>query len=105
MPPERGKTLRDVTITPAPRSVQSSGGGVPTPAGSTFEVVRRGYDRDQVDRALRELRDRLAAAESARQAAERHAQKLEDELRAAKAAAQSVEPGISKMQWRPPNLS
>lgn len=63
------------------RPVQPSGG---VPAGSAFDIVRRGYDRDQVDAQLRELRTRLAAAESSRQAAEHHARATEDELRTAR---------------------
>jgi cell division septum initiation protein DivIVA len=94
MPPDRGTTLRQVTITPAHNSVQSSSGGV---SGSSFEIVRRGYDRDQVDHMMRELRDRLNAAESARQNAEQHAQKVEVELRSARSAAQSApEPAMSQ---------
>ena len=58
----------------------------PQPASSaaSFDVVRRGYDRDQVDAQLRELRDRLAAAEAARAGAEQHARATEDELRTAR---------------------
>lgn len=47
-------------------------------------MVRRGYDRDQVDAQLRELRERLTVAESGRQTAEQHARATEDELRAAR---------------------
>ena len=70
-----------MTIGSAHRPVQPSGG---VPAGSSFDIVRRGYDRDQVDAQLRELRERLAAAESSRQTAEHHARATEDELRAAR---------------------
>ena len=68
----------------------------PNPAGSSFDVVRRGYDRDQVDRMLRDLRDRLNAAESARQSAEHHVKKTENDLRAARAATQAPEPAMSQ---------
>lgn len=54
-------------------------------------MVRRGYDRDQVDARMRELRDRLATAEAARQGAEQHARATEQELRA-RAAAQADAP-------------
>lgn len=61
----------------------------PIPSGSPFDVVRRGYDRDQVDAQLRELRERLSAAETARVTAEQHARATEDELRAARAKGSS----------------
>jgi cell division septum initiation protein DivIVA len=95
MAPDRGMTLRQVTITPAHNSVQSNG-GASTSAGSSFEIVRRGYDRDQVDRMMRDMRDRLNAAESARQNAEQHAQKVEVELRSARSAVQAPEPAMSQ---------
>lgn len=60
---------------PGPRSA---------PAARPLDVVRRGYDRDQVDAALRELRDRLSATETARQTAEQHAGATEAELRTAR---------------------
>lgn len=55
-----------------PKSSTTAGG--PVGGASSFEVVRRGgYDRDQVDRRMREMQERLASAESARQAAEKRA--------------------------------
>ncbi|MGH8964061.1 MAG: hypothetical protein ACRDXB_01850 [Actinomycetes bacterium] len=69
-----------MTISTPPNSVHSSG-GVASPAGASFDIVRRGYDRDQVDAQMRELRERLTAAESARKAAEQHARGTEGELR------------------------
>ena len=49
-------------------------GGGPVNSGPSFEVVRRGgYDRDQVDSQLRDLKERLAAAEAGRKAAEQRA--------------------------------
>jgi cell division septum initiation protein DivIVA len=77
-----------VTIRPPQSPVQSTGGA---PAGSAFDIVRRGYDRDQVDAQLRELRDRLAAAEASRHAAEHHARATEDELRTARAQSPAAE--------------
>ena len=67
---------------------------LPQPASSStsFDVVRRGYDRDQVDAQLRELRDRLAAAETARAGAEQHARATEDELRTARSRAGTEAP-------------
>jgi cell division septum initiation protein DivIVA len=73
-----------VTISTPPNSVHSSG-GVASPAGASFDIVRRGYDRDQVDAQLRELRDRVTSAETARKAAEQHARAIEGELRTARA--------------------
>ncbi|NMH99594.1 hypothetical protein [Pseudonocardia acidicola] len=49
-----------------------------------FDVVRRGYDRDQVDAEIAALRERCAAAEAARAVAEQHAAATEEELRAAR---------------------
>jgi chromosome segregation ATPase len=69
-----------VTISTPQNSVHSSGGG-PSPAGASFDIVRRGYDRDQVDAQVRELRERIAATESARQAAEQRARAIEGEVR------------------------
>ncbi|MFC4946074.1 hypothetical protein [Pseudonocardia sp. GCM10023141] len=83
-----------MTITPAQSPVQTN--GIPSPAGNSFDLVRRGYDRDQVDAQLRELRERLAAAESARQAAEQHARATEGELRNARAQASENTPAISQ---------
>jgi hypothetical protein len=71
-----------VTISSPHNSVHSSGG-----APASFDIVRRGYDRDQVDGQLRELRDRLASADAARQAAEQHARAIEGELRSTRAQA------------------
>jgi hypothetical protein len=82
-----------VTIS-AQQPVQSNG-SIPPPAGSTFDIVRRGYDRDQVDAQLRELRDRLSAAEGARQAAEQHARATESELRTARTQS-NQDPAISQ---------
>ncbi|GAA1329701.1 hypothetical protein [Pseudonocardia xinjiangensis] len=72
-------------------NVQSAGSSSPSPGGASFDVVRRGYDRDQVDAQMRELRDRLATAEAARQGAEQHARATEKEMRA-RAAAQGEAP-------------
>lgn len=73
-----------------PSSAQDS------PAAS-FDLARRGYDRDQVDARLRELQERLASVESARNAAEQHALATEDELRAARAKPAPAEaPGVSQ---------
>jgi cell division septum initiation protein DivIVA len=72
-----------VTISTPQNTVHSSG-GVPSPSGASFDIVRRGYDRDQVDAQLRELRERLAAAESSRKAAEQHVRAIEGELRNAR---------------------
>jgi cell division septum initiation protein DivIVA len=71
-----------VTISSPNNPVQTTG-GLPSSTGP-FDIVRRGYDRDQVDVQLRELRDRLSAAESGRQAAEQHARSTEKELRNAR---------------------
>ncbi|MCU1662829.1 MAG: hypothetical protein JWR58_2894 [Pseudonocardia sp.] len=76
------------------QNVQGSGSGS-SPGGATFDVVRRGYDRDQVDAQLRELRDRLATAEAARQGAEQHARAAEKEMRA-RAQAQGDAPAMSQ---------
>lgn len=72
-----------MTISTPQNSVHNSG-GVPSPAGASFDIVRRGYDRDQVDAQMRELRDRVNAAETQRKAAEQHARALEGELRNAR---------------------
>ncbi|WP_219416963.1 hypothetical protein [Pseudonocardia nigra] len=64
-------------------------------SAASFDVVRRGYDRDQVDAQMRELRERLTAAESARQAAEQHARATEGELRAVRSQ-QGDSPAISQ---------
>ena len=63
--------LPAVTIS-TQKSAGPTGGG-PVNSGPSFEVVRRGYDRDQVDSQLRDLRERLATAEAARKAAEKRA--------------------------------
>lgn len=76
-----------MTIGSTQRPAQSS-----SPA--SFDVVRRGYDRDQVDAQMRELRDRLASAEASRAAAEQHARATEDELRTARTQNQG-EPALS----------
>jgi cell division septum initiation protein DivIVA len=68
-----------VTIS-SPQNPAQSTGGIPSSTGP-FDIVRRGYDRDQVDVQLRELRDRLSSAEAGRQAAEQHARATEKELR------------------------
>ena len=68
-----------MTISSPQNPVQTTG-GLPSSTGP-FDIVRRGYDRDQVDAQLRELRDRLSAAEAGRQAAEQHARATEKELR------------------------
>ncbi|MHA6621563.1 hypothetical protein [Pseudonocardia sp. DLS-67] len=73
-----------MTISTPQNSVHSSG-GVPSPAGASFDIVRRGYDRDQVDAQMRELRDRVNAAETARKQAEQHARGIEGELRTTRA--------------------
>jgi hypothetical protein len=72
-------------------NVQSAGSSSPSLGASSFDVVRRGYDRDQVDAQMRELRDRLANAEAARQGAEQHARATEKEMRA-RAQAQGEAP-------------
>jgi hypothetical protein len=72
-------------------NTQSAGSGGAATGGASFDVVRRGYDRDQVDGQLRELRDRLASAEAARQGAEQHARAVETEMRS-RAAAQADAP-------------
>ena len=59
------------------KSTVPTGGG-PINSGPSFEVVRRGYDRDQVDAQLREMRERLSMAESARMAAEKRATTSEE---------------------------
>lgn len=82
-----------MTISSPQNSVRSSG-GVPAPSGASFDIVRRGYDRDQVDAQMRELRDRISSAEAARQAAEKHARATEGELRSTRA--QSAEGPISQ---------
>jgi cell division septum initiation protein DivIVA len=84
-----------VTIS-TPHNQTHTTGGVPSPAGSAFDIVRRGYDRDQVDAQLRELRERLAASEAARQAAEQHARATESELRAARSQGNSESSGMSQ---------
>ena len=57
----------------------------PEQSGS-FEVVRRGYARAQVEAALRDLEQRVVAAENARRMAEQHAASATQELRQVKAA-------------------
>jgi hypothetical protein len=71
-----------VTIS-TPKSTVPTGGG-PINSGPSFEVVRRGYDRDQVDAQLRDMRERLSAAENARQAAEKRATAEQAEKRPAR---------------------
>ena len=66
-----------------PKSTVPTGGG-PINSGPSFEVVRRGYDRDQVDAQLRDMRERLSAAENARQAAEKRATAEQAEKRPAR---------------------
>jgi cell division septum initiation protein DivIVA len=53
----------------------------PVNASGAFEVVRRGYARDQVDAQLHELERRVLAAENARRMAEQHAASMAEELR------------------------
>ena len=81
---DRGAKLPAVTIS-TPKNAVPMGGGGPVTGGPSFEVVRRGYDRDQVDSQLRDLRERLASAESARQAAEKRAQAGDEQKRASRA--------------------
>lgn len=57
----------------------------PPSRSGAFEVVRRGYARDQVDALVRELERRARAAENARRMAEQHAAGLAEELRALRA--------------------
>jgi hypothetical protein len=49
-----------------------------------FDVVRRGYDRGQVESHVQELRRRLVAAENARRMAEQYAAAAADELAVAR---------------------
>jgi hypothetical protein len=84
---QSGDKLRPVTISTPKNNVQSRGG----PGQADFEVVRRGYDRDQVDAQLRELRDRLNAAESGRQAAEKRARDGESDKRSSRSDAPAQE--------------
>ncbi|MEN3298915.1 hypothetical protein [Pseudonocardia sp.] len=49
-----------------------------------FDVVRRGYDRAQVESHVQELRRRVVAAENARRMAEQHAAAAADELAVAR---------------------
>jgi hypothetical protein len=53
----------------------------PTPAPA-FDIVRRGYDREQVDLRLTELSGRLTASELARDTAEQRVRTTDEELRA-----------------------
>lgn len=73
--PRLRDTRSSVKLPPVTISTpKSSVSGGPVNGGPAFEVVRRGgYDRDQVDIRLRELQERLASAEAARQAAEKRA--------------------------------
>lgn len=73
-----------MTISTPQNTVHGSGGGT-SPAGASFDIVRRGYDRDQVDAQMRELRERTGAAESARKAAEQRSRAIEGELRTTRA--------------------
>ncbi|GAA4684165.1 hypothetical protein GCM10023215_18590 [Pseudonocardia yuanmonensis] len=57
----------------------------PVNRSGAFEVVRRGYARDQVDALVRELERRARAAENARRMAEQHAAGLAEELRTLRA--------------------
>jgi cell division septum initiation protein DivIVA len=57
----------------------------PVSRSGAFEVVRRGYARDQVDALVRELERRAQAAENARRMAEQHAAGLAEELRTLRA--------------------
>lgn len=73
-----------------------SSGSNGSPGMPPFDMVRRGYDRDQVDGHLRNLAERLAAASQAGQAAEQRIRTLEEELRAARKRSESVEPSMSQ---------
>ncbi|MGD9529566.1 hypothetical protein [Pseudonocardia sp.] len=67
-----------------------------SPGVPQFDLVRRGYDRDQVEGHLRELSDRLAASTQARQVAEQRVRTLEEELRATRARGENAEPAMSQ---------
>ncbi|WP_345426613.1 hypothetical protein [Pseudonocardia xishanensis] len=57
----------------------------PVNRSGDFEVVRRGYARDQVDALVRELERRAQVAENARRMAEQHAAGIAEELRVLRA--------------------
>jgi cell division septum initiation protein DivIVA len=67
-----------------------------SPGVPQFDLVRRGYDREQVEVHLRELGDRLGASTQARQAAEQRIRTLEEELRATRARSENAEPAMSQ---------
>jgi chromosome segregation ATPase len=73
-----------------------SSGSNSSPGMAPFDVVRRGYDRDQVDAHLRNLGEHLAGASQAHQVAEQRIRTLEEELRAARKRSESVEPSMSQ---------
>ncbi|MGD9529567.1 hypothetical protein [Pseudonocardia sp.] len=54
----------------------------PESPAPTFDIVRRGYDREQVDLRLTELKGRLTASEQARDSAEQRVRTIDEELRA-----------------------
>jgi hypothetical protein len=66
----------------------------PEEGGPAFELVRRGYDRDQVENHLGWLEDQLRNAEIARDAAEQAAASAAADAEAARAALDSGRP-----QW------
>lgn len=57
----------------------------PAEQSGAFEVVRRGYARDQVDALVRELERRAQVAENGRRMAEQHAAAMAEDLRVLRA--------------------
>src|SRR5664279_734485 len=66
----------------------------PEEGGPAFELVRRGYDRDQVENHLGWLEDQLRNAEIARDAAEHAAASAAAEAEAAREALE-----LGRPQW------
>jgi len=60
--------------------------------GPGFDVVRRGYDREQVEHHLNQLIGKLTAADKARAEAEQRVRTVQEELRAVRARSESDTP-------------
>ena len=64
--------------------------------GAFFDVVRRGYDREQVDHHVHQLLGRIASAEKARTDAEQRIRTVEEELRAVRKRSNDADRPISQ---------
>jgi len=60
-----------------------------------FDMVRRGYDREQVDVHVRDLTGQLSATSQARKVADQRIRTLEEELRANRKRGDAAEPSMS----------